>query len=152
MIHQTRPPIFFHWSMLQLTLMWPFLCVFDQGISNVPLTDQQLHCPKSTSCAALFVLTPLNHSQQFVLRLLFGGIRADGLALAPHMHLWALGANVTGSPVSLGCPSVDHFWYALTAAYQIHPTRPAVLEMLWPIRLAITILTIRTDPYFNNYC
>ena len=96
MIHQTRPPIFFHWSMLQLTLMWPFLCVFDQGISNVPLTDQQLHCPKSTSCAALFVLTPLNHSQQFVLRLLFGGIRADGLALAPHMHLWALGANDPG--------------------------------------------------------
>lgn len=37
------------------------------------------------------------------------------------------------------CPTLQHFWYVLTNAYQEHPIWVVFLEMLWHSRLPITI-------------
>lgn len=42
------------------------------------------------------------------------------------------------------CPSLDQFWLLLTTVYWQDPTIPAILEVLWPSRLAITCQSLRS--------
>lgn len=42
----------------------------------------------------------------------------------------------------IACPFLDHLWWVLTPAYCEHPTRPAILEVLWPNPFVSTIWSL----------
>ncbi len=76
----------------------------------------------TTNCDAMCILTP------------FHWIGPHGPAFTPHMHQWAL---ATRDPVAgHHCPFLEPL---LIDTDHCRPTRAAVLEMLWPSHLAITI-------------